>query len=85
MHAPHLLNQILSIKYRIDTTKSEDCEPLFRELQSLMEQLQCVTKLNEERIKKMILLKYIQYAGSQELTLKDAPQQMHLTPQEKKV
>jgi hypothetical protein len=79
MHGPYLLSRILAVKYRIDTTKSEDCESLFQELDELMSQLQCATKWPEERIKKVILLRYIQYAAEQAARLEDSPKQMSLT------
>lgn len=65
MHGPELLNQILLLKYRIDTTPSEQCVPLFRDLDSLLAHLQCVSKLSEERLKRAILSRYIQYASEQ--------------------
>ena len=84
MHGPELLNQILSVKYRIDTTPSEQCEELFRKLDELTTHLQLVTKLPEERLKRAILVRYIAYAGEQNKNLESGSQQLPLSGEEKK-
>jgi hypothetical protein len=82
MHGPDLLNQILSLKFRIDTTPSEQCEELFRKVEELTQQLQLISKLPEERVKKVILKQYIVYANEQSKSLGDGPQQLVLEKRE---